>query len=164
MKRKVAMAVLIVMLAVTCMSMMCACVKDEKPPIKIDIEVINPKTGEPIQNGDIIDLPEEDTPIEARFKEQETGEYITNVDLPGQLLLKDCYHANFRFVNLKLNEDYQIYCENWPIKEIKDRWNRYDHFELIIFFDCKPDNIKDSAQIERKYEMKSYSVMFDIRR
>ena len=38
MKRKVAMAVLIAMLAVTCMTMACACVKDE-PLRKVNFEI-----------------------------------------------------------------------------------------------------------------------------
>lgn len=159
MKRRVAMAVLIVMLAVMCMSMTCACVKDEEPPRKVEIEVLNPNTGEPINNGDIVDFPKEKTLIIARIKDKETGKYLTDDDLPENTV-RQSYHINV----LQLYNDGSIrgplYTEGyWPI--VADNIvTSYNYYEIVVFFDCRPEKPQDPQNFTRKYERFNVSVKF----
>ena len=73
MKRKLAVLLLAALLLTTCMAMFCGCVDEEPEPREVELELVNPITGDEIKYGDTIDWPEEKTYIEVRIKDAETA-------------------------------------------------------------------------------------------
>ncbi len=170
MKRRIAAVVLIAMLAVTCMSMTCACVKDEEPPRKVEIEVLNPNTGEPIKRNETIEMPRDNTPVVIKIKDKETGEYLTDDDLPENTISGSCYltffvlsyeGAQIEQRTLKIRENLKGY---WPTKEELERWSRpfYNYYKIAVSFDCRPDNPQNPDKYERRYAMTTQYIRFYI--
>ncbi len=161
MKRKLAVLLLAALLLTTCMAMFCGCVDEEPEPREVELELVNPITGDAIKSEDTIELPDEGTPIEVRVKDKETGEYLTDDDLP-EMTLKESWHVNFAFIDTKGFSTSQQYCKNWPAKEYIDSRPYYNKYEILIFFDCRPERPKNPSEFKRKYATNSRQVRFYI--
>ncbi len=98
MKKKIISAITLFTLSIMCIAMFAGCVQEEPKPRKVELELVNPITGEAVKKNDVIDLPEEGTPIEIRIKDKETGKYLTDNDLPENTI-ENSYHVNFAILN-----------------------------------------------------------------
>ena len=156
MKKKTIVMVLIAILFVTSMILIGVFTKEASEPRAVELELINPTTGEVIQPRDIIELPPENTPVEVRIKDRETGEYLTDDDLPGTTVKESCK------VYFKIRENkegyfsHEQYGGDWPTKEDIEAAN-YHHCQAMISFDCKP---QDSSSYRRKYKQTTGYVTF----
>ncbi len=161
MKRKLAVLLLAALLLTTCMAMFCGCVDEEPEPREVELELVNPITGDVMKRGDTIDLPEEETPIEVRVKDKETGEYLTDDDIP-LITLRECWHINFLFINSDGFPTAPQNYKNWPTREEIDKWPEYKEYEISIFFSCRPKYIQGLENFKMKYSMNSTSIRFYI--
>ena len=91
MKRKLAVLLLAALLLTVSMAMFSGC--NEKEPREVEIEIINPLTGEVLEQDGIIELPDEETPIEVRVKDKKKDKYLTDKDLEG-ITLKECLNIS----------------------------------------------------------------------
>ena len=134
-------------LLVTGMLALASC--KEKEPISrpVELELIDPTTGKEVINGSRMDLPKEKTYVEVRVKDKETGEYLTDEDLP-QTTIKKSYRVNIYAYREELgHKGYPILSEPyWPEKVEA----LYDHYKISIFFDCYPEGLND-PYFYRKY-------------
>ncbi len=159
-KRLLVIALLAIMLLTMCMAMFGGCVDEDPEPRKVELELINPNTGEAVEWDETIDLPEEGTPIYVRVKDKETGEILTDDDLPENTV-RGSYHVNFIILDNEGHVYRQKYYENWPTKEDIESVPYYNYYEMAMFFDCRPKNPQDS-KFYRRYERKSTYVRFYI--
>ena len=161
MKKKIAIILLVTMLLTSFMVMLCACQKEEPEPREVELELVNPTTGEAIKWDDTIDLPEEKTFIQVRIKDKDTGEYLTDNDLPENTVKESC---NVQFIIL--DNDGQRYRQKeyryWPTKEDIESVPFYNYYGIQISFDCRPDDPINPREFERKYKMKTDYVRFYI--
>ena len=160
MKKKIAVAIILVMMLVMASTMLFGCEK-EIVPRKVELELVNPITGEAVQRDDIIDLPEEKTLIEVRVKDRETGEYLTDDDLPENTV-EGSYHVNFIIRDNEGHTYRQEYYKYWPTKEDIESVPYYNYYELAMFFDCRPEKPENPREFQRRYEMKAQYVRFYI--
>ena len=161
MKRKLAVLLLAALLLTTCMSMFCGCVDEEPEPREVELELVNPITGDEIKYGDTIDWPEEKTYIEVRIKDAETGEYLNNFDFPDNSI-RGSYYTRFILISDSGIETKQLETEGyWPsLDEINKYSNHfYNEYRINIHFDCKPKHVKD-PEYKRKYATCVASVIF----
>lgn len=148
-KRKVTLLIMLFAFMFVCVTMLCAC-KEEIIPKEIELELINPNTGEVIIGGERIDLPEMRTYIEVRIKDKEIGVYLTDEDL-FENTVKGSYHARFSF----LGAENRIYTPDfWPPNS---ELNQFEDYQIEIIFDCKPTGIKDS-KFQRKYKTTTKTI------
>ena len=157
MKRKIALVLLATILVTTCMAMFCACT--DKKPRAVEMEFVNPTTGEVLKNGDTIDLPELPRLIRVRIKDKETGEYLTDDDIPDNTIQGSCL-INF----IILDKDGKVYRQEeytyWPTKKDIDSAFDCDFYEMKVSFNCRPENPQDG--FKPKYALCFYSVRFYI--
>ncbi|MDE5549449.1 MAG: hypothetical protein K2J13_04270 [Clostridia bacterium] len=157
MKKKIALLVLFAILLTTCLAMFCACTDEEPESREVVLELINPTTDEIIKSRDIIDLPPEKTLVEVRIKDKETGEYLTDDDLPGTTV-KESYKVYFKIrKNKEGHLDHERYGGYWPTKEDIEAANKYNHCQAMISFDCRS---QDSSSYRRKYKQTTGYVTF----
>ena len=164
-KRLLVIALLAIMLLTICMAMFCGCVDEDPEPRDVELELVNPNTGEAVKWDETIDLPEEGTPIEVRIKDKESGEYLTDDDLPENTI-KGSYYITFYVLGTD-NEEIDRWNPNgyWPTKDyLNEEWPRsqYNHYEVKISFDCRPKNPENPREFQRKYKMKTDYVYFYI--
>ncbi|MDE6614731.1 MAG: hypothetical protein K2K24_04395 [Clostridia bacterium] len=154
MKKKIAVIILTVILLTTCLAMFCAC--KDKDPREVEIEIINPLTGELFVQDEVLDLPTEQTPIEVRVKDKNKGKYLTDKNLPKTTVKES---LNIRVSRLWKNDYKELLNTNGylPIEEENVVMSNY--YEIEITFDCKPTDIEDD-DYKRKYEVKTASVCF----
>lgn len=143
MGKKILVASIIFVIVFAGIVAICLYKKEPPAPREVELELINPVTGEVVKNGDRVQLPEEKTYIEVRIKDKETGEYLTDEDLPKKV--KGSYSICI-----------EIYDDTWekakgPVLE-GGYWPKevdaiYDHYEITIFFD------KNRSQ--EKYRLKT---------
>lgn len=139
-----------------------ACNKPQIKPHDVEIVLINPHTGEPMQMyGERIQEPPVGTPIEVKIKDLVTGEYLTDDDLPETTLEYSitigimCY---FDWDDLNPGK-YQNYRNLWPNYE---RVAPYYHvFEISVGFDCRPLNPENPREFQRKYISRVYYFKFE---
>ncbi|MDE7216296.1 MAG: hypothetical protein K2O08_05765, partial [Clostridia bacterium] len=151
---------LVAILLTMSMATLCACGKNEKAR-EVELELINPTTGDVMKSGDTIDLPEEKTPIEVRVKDKETGEYLTDDDLP-EMTLAESWNVNFAFINTEGFTTSQQYIENWPTREYIDSRPYYKEYEIIVFFSCIPKNLQNPEKFKIKYSRHVSYIKFYI--
>ena len=143
-KKLIAITIMTALL-VTGMLVLASCKEKEPISRRVELELIDPTTGEKVISGD---LPKEKTYVEVRIKDKETGEYLTDEDLP-QTTIKQSYHVNF-----------YAYDDDWSRESSYAVWSApywpekvdalYDHYEISIFFDCYPEGLND-PYFYRKY-------------
>ena len=161
MKKKIISAITLFTLSIMCIAMFAGCVQEEPPSRKVELELVNPITGEAVKKNDVIDLPEEGTPIEIRIKDKETGRYLTDDDLPENTI-ENSYHVNFTILNNDGHVYLQKYYKYWPTPKDIDSVPMFNYYEMAMFFDCRPENPKDPKKFYRRYERKSEYVRFYI--
>lgn len=153
MKKRIILSLLVVVVAVTALFGLTSCFKENDDETQyyreVELELINPNTGEVVNDGDTVILPKEKTYIEVRIKDKETGEYLKDEDLPETTIL-DSYHTNLRLYDDEWEKDQgPIHTAGyWP----EEVGIRYDHYKVSIFFDCYPDGLND-PDFKRKYKI-----------
>ncbi len=164
MKKKIVLVILLTMVLLVSIASFGACEDDLGYSAKeVVLELVNPNTGEAVKRDEVIELPRENTPIEVRIKDKETGKYLTDYDLPENTI-KGSYHLNlYRLVK---NPTIDVYdrspmssSDYWPIEEDNVIYNSY-YYEIVIFFDCRPENPSNPQEFQRKYKSCSKSVRF----
>lgn len=165
MKKKIAIILLVTMLLTSFMVMLCACQKEEpEPEVKpreVIIELVNPTTGEIMKDGDTIDLPPENTPIEVKIKDVEWDMYLRDYDLPENTIKDSCL-INFMFIDSDGDIHGQKYCEFWPTKEDIEKKGYYNYYKISISFDCRPEKPRDPQSFQRRYSHAVEYVRFYI--
>ena len=142
----------------SCMAMLCSC-KDE-PMRRVDLELVNPTTGEIIKEWDTIDLPTERLPFEVRVKDSETGEYLTDDDIP-ELTIKECCHARFELESKDYKQTIPFETDGlWPL--VEDTNFLYHHCRVTMYFECEPEYLRNDPNYKKKYYDTHRSVKFYI--
>ncbi len=163
MKKKIISVITLFILSIMCIAMFAGCVQEEPKPRKVELELVNPITGEAIKKDEVIELPEEGTPIEIRIKDKETGRYLTDDDLPENTI-ENSYHVNFAILDKEGHLFLQEYYKYWPTPKDIECFQQYNYYKMVIFFDCRPENPKDPKKFYRRYERKTEYVRFYINR
>ena len=155
MKKKIVLVILLALICIMSVSTFSACGNDK--PIQVLLELINPTTGEVVNYEDTIDLPAEKTPIEVRVKVKETGEYLTDYDIPENTVKGSCT-ARFVLIRRDAHSSGSItVCSDgyWPtLEQINEAPWGYDTYEVKLSFDCKPVSVVDPNY---KYKYFAYS-------
>ena len=154
MKRKLAVLLLAALLLTVSMAMFSGC--NEKEPREVEIEIINPLTGEVLEQDGVIELPDEETPIEVRVKDKKKDKYLTDKDLEG-VTLKECLNIS---VSRLWKYDYKEALNTkgkFPIEEEGVVTSNY--YEIEVKFETKPWDIFEE-EYERKYEAKNLVLNF----
>ncbi len=154
MKRKIAVFLLVVLLLTVSMATFSGC--NEKEPREVEIEIINPLTGEVLEQDGIIELPDEETPIEVRVKDKKKDKYLTDKDLEG-ITLKECLNIS---VSRLWKYDYKEALNTkgkFPIEEEGVVTSNY--YEIEVKFETKPWDVFEE-EYERKYEAKNLVLNF----
>lgn len=153
MKKTVAITILIILITSCCLT---GCI-EEVTPRYADVEVINPITGEVVNSGDTIDLPEEKTRVEVRIKDKETGIYLTDDDLP-EMTVESSYRVSFRYLDSAERVHFMHINDYWPLKS---QTRPYHHgYKITISFDCRPKYPRDPKRFKRKYQMETFYIIF----
>ena len=154
MKRKIAVFLLVVLLLTVSMATFSGC--NEKEPREVEIEIINPLTGEVLEQDGVIELPDEETPIEVRVKDKKKDKYLTDKDLEG-ITLKECLNIS---VSRLWKYDYKEALNTkgkFPIEEEGVVTSNY--YEIEVKFETKPWDVFEE-EYERKYEAKNLVLNF----
>ena len=154
MKRKLAVLLLAALLLTVSMAMFSGC--NEKEPREVEIEIINPLTGEVLEQDGVIELPDEETPIEVRVKDKKKDKYLTDKDLEG-VTLKECLNIS---VSRLWKYDYKEALNTrgkFPIEEEGVVTSNY--YEIEVKFETKPWDVFEE-EYERKYEAKNLVLNF----
>ena len=128
----------------------------DKEPREVEIEIINPLTGEVLEQDGVIELPDEETPIEVRVKDKKKDKYLTDKDLEG-VTLKECLNIS---VSRLWKYDYKEALNTkgkFPIEEEGVVTSNY--YEIEVKFETKPWNVFEE-EYERKYEAKNLILNF----
>lgn len=158
MNKKTVTPIILILIIFTCVATFGACVKDEVPSRPVKIEIINPNTGEVLQSDDVIDLPKEETPIEVRVKDKETGVYLTDDDLPGNTVIGSC-NIIVWLLDTKGHHMYIVTHNNWPIEDDNVKTGRH-RYKIVVDFDCRPKEPKDPKKFQRRYSNTMMDVSF----
>ena len=154
MKRKVAVLLLAALLLTVSMAMFSGC--KDKEPREVEIEIINPLTGEVLEQDGVLELPDEETPIEVRVKDKKKDKYLTDKDLEG-VTLKECLNIS---VSRLWKYDYKEALNTkgkFPIEEEGVVTSNY--YEIEVKFETKPWDVFEE-EYERKYEAKNLILNF----
>lgn len=160
--RAIVLICVIAMLSMCSVFMLSGCDKNDEPK-DVELEVINPNTGEVLKSEDHIVYPGKNTLIEVRIKDKETGVYLTDDDFPDNTV-RGC----LTFYLSRINEDDNgRYLSVWGegYYDTSGRWHvppygvwpqneqyKSNYYSLSWSFDCKPKNLQQSNYI-RKYNM-----------
>ncbi|MDE5991036.1 MAG: hypothetical protein K2H36_05590 [Clostridia bacterium] len=152
-KKAIVITILAIMLLTMCMAMFGGCVN--RKPRKVAIEIVNPLTGKVFEQDKILELPNEQTPIEVRVKDKIIRKYLTDKNL-SDVTLEDSlsikvsrlWKSNYKEV---LNTEGLL-----PIEEENVVASNY--YEIEVTFDCKPAN--SDEEYKRKYQETTASVCF----
>ena len=154
MKRKLAVLLLAALLLTISMATFSGC--KDKEPREVEIEIINPLTGEVLEQDGVIELPDEETPIEVRVKDKKKNKYLTDKDLEG-VTLKECLNIS---VSRLWKYDYKEALNTkgkFPIEEEGVVTSNY--YEIEVKFETKPWNVFEE-EYKRKYEAKNLVLNF----
>ena len=154
MKRKLAVLLLAALLLTISMATFSGC--KDKEPREVEIEIINPLTGEVLEQDGVIELPDEETPIEVRVKDKKKDKYLTDKDLEG-ITLKECLNIS---VSRLWKYDYKEALNTkgkFPIEEEGVVTSNY--YEIEVKFETKPWNVFEE-EYKRKYEAKNLVLNF----
>lgn len=152
--KKLAVILLAIFLLTISMAMFSGC--KEKEPREVEIEIINPLTGEVLEQDGVIELPDEETPIEVRVKDKKKDKYLTDKDLEG-ITLKECLNIS---VSRLWKYDYKEALNTkgkFPIEEEGVVTSNY--YEIEVKFETKPWNVFEE-EYKRKYEAKNLVLNF----
>ena len=152
--KKLAVILLAALLLTISMAMFSGC--NEKEPREVEIEIINPLTGEVLEQDGVIELPDEETPIEVRVKDKKKDKYLTDKDLEG-ITLKECLNIS---VSRLWKYDYKEALNTkgkFPIEEEGVVTSNY--YEIEVKFETKPWDVFEE-EYERKYEAKNLVLNF----
>lgn len=148
--KKLAVILLAIFLLTISMAMFSGC--KEKEPREVEIEIINPLTGEVLEQDGVIELPDEETPIEVRVKDKKKDKYLTDKDLEG-ITLKECLNISVsRLWKEALNTK-----GKFPIEEEGVVTSNY--YKIEVKFETKPWNVFEE-EYKRKYEAKNLVLNF----
>ncbi len=128
----------------------------EPKPREVELELVNPITGDVIKNGDTIELPKKKTYIEVRIKDKETGRYLTDRDLPENTIANS-YRTGFTILSPDRNNNVPLYTSGyWPtLEEINER-PYYNEYEVAISFDCETQSTIDSKTMPKYRSCHTY--------
>ncbi len=152
--KKLAVILLAIFLLTVSMATFSGC--NEKEPREVEIEIINPLTGEVLEQDGVIELPDEETPIEVRVKDKKKDKYLTDKDLEG-VTLKECLNIS---VSRLWKYDYKEALNTkgkFPIEEEGVVTSNY--YEIEVKFETKPWDVFEE-EYERKYEAKNLVLNF----
>lgn len=152
--KKLAVILLAALLLTISMATFSGC--KEKEPREVEIEIINPLTGEVLEQDGVIELPDEETPIEVRVKDKKKNKYLTDKDLEG-VTLKECLNIS---VSRLWKYDYKEALNTkgkFPIEEEGVVTSNY--YEIEVKFETKPWNVFEE-EYKRKYEAKNLILNF----
>ncbi len=152
--KKLAVILLAIFLLTVSMATFSGC--NEKEPREVEIEIINPLTGEVLEQDGVIELPDEETPIEVRVKDKKKNKYLTDKDLEG-VTLKECLNIS---VSRLWKYDYKEALNTkgkFPIEEEGVVTSNY--YEIEVKFETKPWDVFEE-EYERKYEAKNLVLNF----
>ena len=154
MKRKILAAAVLIAMVVSVTSVFAAGCTDPEPEARdVTIELVNPYTGEAVQRHEEIAMPPAGTPLEYRVRDAETGEILTDDDIPENTVEGSC--------SLQL-ERMHDYSDNTNVSD-KSHWpQEKGTYQLSIYFDCRPRNPENPREFERKYHITSRSFTFTL--
>ena len=152
--KKLAVILLAIFLLTISMATFSGC--KDKEPREVEIEIINPLTGEVLDQDGVIELPDEETPIEVRVKDKKKNKYLTDKDLEG-VTLKECLNIS---VSRLWKYDYKEALNTkgkFPIEEEGVVTSNY--YEIEVKFETKPWNVFEE-EYKSKYEAKNLVLNF----
>ena len=113
----------------------------EVVPRDVELVLINPNTGEPLEDGDTVIVPDERTVIDARALDKETGKVLTSEDLKFETIGRSLTVSLHPILDGKLGATMTNYL--WPTREeVNKIMSSYgsDEYEMTLWFDCRPDH------------------------
>ncbi len=150
MRKKIAVLLLVAILLTMSIAMFCACVDEEPEEREVELELVNPITGDAIKYGDTIELPENQTPIKVRIKEKETGNTV----------LGSCDIYWMYVIDGKAQYPQKTF-RYWPTQEQLKEWTwQSNYYEVDMYFDCMK-GIKN-PDYQRQYPITSTQIRFYI--
>ena len=156
MKRKILAAAVLIAMVVSVTSVFAAgCTDPESEARDVTIELVNPYTGEAIKPYDMeeISMPPAGTPLEYRVRDAETGEILTDDDIPENTVEGSC--------SLQL-ERMHDYSDNTNVSDKRHWPQERGKYSLLIYFDCRPRNPENPREFKRKYHITSQDILFVI--
>ena len=146
MKRKI-LAMTLLLAIVASMLAFVSCVDDEEhEAIKVKMVLLNPYTGEPVNSKTVIEVPPENTPLVWQVVVMETGEVLTDEDLPGTTLAESIRIGEVYkyYVYEDMRRKYRISTDgNWPTEP--------GYYTFGATFDCLPKGLSHPEKWQRKY-------------
>lgn len=130
-------------------------------PREVELILINPNTGEPVENGDTVILPDERTVIDARALDKETGKILTSEDLKFETIGRSLTVSLHPIQDGKLGATMTNYL--WPTREeVNKIMSIYgsDEYKMTLWFDCRPDGAGEN--FVRYYESKITYIRFHL--
>ena len=154
MKRKILAAAVLIAMVVSVTSVFAAGCTDPEPEARdVTIELVNPYTGEAVQRHEEIAMPPAGMPLEYRIRDAETGEILTDDDIPENTVAGSC--------SLDLQRVYEG-SHNGTVDETRYWPQEKGTYQLSIYFDCRPRNPENPREFERKYHITSRSFTFTL--
>lgn len=144
--------VVICLVGVVCAFTACDDDKDDiyQEPREVVIEIIKPNTDEVLRRNDYIDFPGENTKIEVRIRDKQTGVIIGDEDLPDMTI-----EESLTFSIARLDKQAELSTQGvWPTQD-DSSGNR---FQIKVTFDCKPTSA--SQDFVRKYVKTVSTIAF----
>lgn len=159
-KKQLITIILTVLTAVMALTFV-SCEK-EVVPRDVELVLINPNTGEPVEDGDTVIVPDERTVIDARVLDKETGKVLTSEDLKFETIGRSLrvYLYQIRSDG-KLGATITNYL--WPTREKIDTITSMygsDVYEMTLSFDCRPDHA--GKDFVRYYKSKITYIRFHL--
>lgn len=147
----------ILMVVICLMGVVCAftaCDDDngdiDQEPREVVIEVIKPNTNDVLRQNEYIDFPGENTKIEVRIRDKQTGAYIGDEDLPDMTI-----EESLSFSIVRLDKQAESSTQGvWPMQDDSSG----NHFQIMVTFDCKPTSA--SQDYMRKYAKAVSTIRF----
>lgn len=134
----------IILLALTfVVALTLGCCEKRVVPRDVELVLINSNTGEPLKNGDTIELPEEQTEIEVMVKDKETGKVLTDDDIKFKTV-RSSIHTSLETITQDGRLGALVGNSFWPTwEEIYKVFptDISDEYKMTIRFDCRPDQV-----------------------
>ena len=131
----------------------------EVVPRDVELVLINPNMGEPLEDGDTVIVPDERTVIDARALDKETGKVLTSEDLKFETIGRSLTVSLHPILDGKLGATMTNYL--WPTREeVNKIMSVYgsDEYEMMLSFDCRPDHAGED--FVRYYKRKTKYIRF----
>ena len=135
----------------------------EIEPHDVEVVLINPYTGEPMPgHGAQLEEPPAGTPLDVRIQDLVTGEDLTDEDLPEMTLAASITTSTRCFIdwdNYSASKTYDNPRIIWPSHERVEDY--YHVFDIMVIFDCRPDEPDNPSEFQRKYFSKTAYFKFE---